>query len=685
VALVAAASSASARTVHRISIDVRGPIALVEVERPLSFGAEYGRAASDEVVIDLDLPEGAQLTAAELQAGPRPRRLGSPAAGTDASKAYTEAMRAAGWRSAKAPVDEGVDLRVRVAAPELGQGEQAASWSLRYRFVAPLQCRGGRLVLAMPGSLDPAPSDAEVDLKLALGSGARRPSVELAGAAIRSGGTGRIRASVSVRRAWELSLALPENGSPLGTLLAAGGPTQGVEGALAVTICRSGEDVLAPPSSRLMVLIDRSRSVGPGNAAVARDLARALALALPPSLTFNVVLFDREPEPLFPIPRSATLEALGTLEGSIGLGSLRNGTDLPLALRRAAQLHTADPSSGPAYWVVITDGALPDHDSPEKVGDPVGRLRADELQAAVLILRADGDDPTTPAARRALAELPARLGGVLRELPASGAVGAAGAIVEALRGRGDVINPLISGRGLQRSAPLQPLSIPPGSGARVVVKTSEVPAALRVRGLHGGAVVSASANVVALGRSWARALSRPPPPAWVKLDREAAIVIAPPPQPPDELPLVRGGMEKDVVQKALGYAFLPRARACYLTRKITTASDFQLRGRLRLEMHLERGEMMEAAVRRSTLGRPDIESCLRDAAFAVDVPRALNSDAPVIAAVNLVFRPRTEVKTPDAGAGETVDRELTRILGPTPPPSDPLELLIEDSAVTPAP
>ena len=137
-----------------------------------------------------------------------------------------------------------------------------------------------------------------------------------------------------------------------------------------------------------------------------------------------------------------------------------------------------------------------------------------------------------------------------------------------------------------------------------------------------------------------------------------------------------------MVRRALGYAFLPRARACYVTRKITSAADFQLKGRLRLELHLERGEMMSASVRRSTLGRPDIESCLREAAFAVEVPRALNSDAPVIAALNLVFRPRTESKVKDAGVD---DDAIKRLLGPMPPPSDPLELLIEDDAVDPGP
>jgi hypothetical protein len=681
-AVLVGPATAAAAPVHRIAIDVRGPLALVRVERPLSFGAEYGRSASDEVVVDLDLPDGAVFAGAEVQTAGAPLPLG-PAAAEEADKTYGAALRAAGWRAARAPVDEGVDLRVRAAAPGLGQGDHAAGWSLRYRFLVPLSCKSGRLVLAMPGSLDPAPSDAQVELRLALGS-RRRPAVELAGVSVRLAG-GSARAVVSVRRAWELVLTLPAESAPTGTVLAAAGPGQGQEGALAVGLCRPVAETLDPPATRLLVLIDRSRSVGPGNAAVARDLARALALALPPSLTFNVVLFDREAEPLFRLPRSATLEALGALEGSVGLGSLRNGTDLAQALRLAGQLAAADPAPGPAYWVVITDGALADHDSPAAIGEALARVSAAETQAATVIIRADGEDPTAPAARRALAEVPARLGGVLRELPASGATGAAAAIVEGLRGKGDLLDAQVAGSGLARPALLQPVSIGQGSGGLVIVKTAGSVGSLRVRGRHAGTPVSAGTAAVGLPRAWARALVRPAGPAWTKIAPQAAVVIAPPPRPPDEPPIVRGGMERDVVQKALGYAFLPRARACYLTRKITGASDFQLKGRLRLELHLERGEMMDAAVRRSTLGRPDIESCLREAAFAVEVPRAFNSDAPVIAALNLVFRPRTEARPPDAAAAEAVDRELTRILGPQPPPSDPLELLIEDAALSPDP
>ena len=45
--------------------------------------------------------------------------------------------------------------------------------------------------------------------------------------------------------------------------------------------------------------------------------------------------------------------------------------------------------------------------------------------------------------------------------------------------------------------------------------------------------------------------------------------------------------------------------------------------------------------------------------------------------IDLVFRPRTEPKGADAAVG---DDAIDRILGPLPPPNDPLELLIEGSA-----
>jgi hypothetical protein len=197
-----------------------------------------------------------------------------------------------------------------------------------------------------------------------------------------------------------------------------------------------------------------------------------------------------------------------------------------------------------------------------------------------------------------------------------------------------------------------------------------------VRAFAGGAPVSLSAAPLPVTSPWMTALAADARSASVAREAtsvEVLVRLAPVMAGTD--PTVRGQMDKDVVHKALGYAFMPRARACYLTRAVKTATDFRLKGRMRLELHLERGEMMDAVVRQSTLGRPDIEACLREAAFSLDVPRAMHNDAPVVAKLNLVFRPRTDTSNrPDASP---LSAEIDRILGPMPLGSDPLELLIE--------
>jgi hypothetical protein len=66
---------------------------------------------------------------------------------------------------------------------------------------------------------------------------------------------------------------------------------------------------------------------------------------------------------------------------------------------------------------------------------------------------------------------------------------------------------------------------------------------------------------------------------------------------------------------------------------------------------------------------------VRDAAFEIEYPRPMFRDAPTIAALNLVFRPRTppEEARPDASE---YDRQIDLILGPV--SFDPKKLLEEE-------
>jgi hypothetical protein len=118
-------------------------------------------------------------------------------------------------------------------------------------------------------------------------------------------------------------------------------------------------------------------------------------------------------------------------------------------------------------------------------------------------------------------------------------------------------------------------------------------------------------------------------------------------------------MERSVVRDALSLAFTPRARACYLSRTAPTAADRDLAGRVRVALDLIRGEVADVRVNMSTLAHPGIESCLREAAYAVEVPRAYRNDEPVTAILNLVFRPRTQSSTAE---NPSLSREIDVII-----------------------
>jgi hypothetical protein len=697
-----------------IDIQLRGPLALIEVDRPLRWGREYGARAVDEVVLDFALPAGARLARAELRgANPStpPMRL-RPAVAATARAAYGEALRERQWRRQKvAPqIDEGADLRLAVAGLGLSGTAEPEAWRVRARFVAPLVCRAGDLVLAFPAALDATSIDMAVHVHPD-GQGAAIDRLEIGDGKF-SHPRAAVQSQVKSGNPWELVIRPARGANRLGNLLVARAGN-----AIAANLCRApvprataAVPVPASGPGRVLFLIDRSRSMGPQGASSAGALAKAIVLALPPGARFAAVLFDREAAPLFPVFRAPTLEATGALESAIEAGSLRNGTNLVAALRRAEQLlagDLAEPGAArdarPPLVVVITDGAVPDDQTRAAVeqvsrGPGLGRARF-----AVLMLRKTDDEPPTPAALRTLAALPARRGGLFRQIDPIGAAGQAVDLIAALAAGGDLVDlQTVSGFG---PGHFGQKAVAPGQGTTWLGSVSRgkggdpPPPLWGLRGSLGGQVVRwelALDQATAVEAAWApavEALATSPArlPAWEALPETGAplaLLTPPPPEEPTAL-TGKGQLDRDVVHRALAYAYLPRARACYLTRAVKTAADFQLRGRLRLELHLERGEMTDAVVARSTLGRAEIERCLREAAFLVDVPRPSLADVPAIAALNLVFRPRTDPAAQDGALPSDADRGLAQsidhLLGPRGPAADPLELLIEDDARPPQP
>jgi hypothetical protein len=77
---------------------------------------------------------------------------------------------------------------------------------------------------------------------------------------------------------------------------------------------------------------------------------------------------------------------------------------------------------------------------------------------------------------------------------------------------------------------------------------------------------------------------------------------------------------------------------------------------VRLAIDVARGEVERVVIESSSLDHAEIERCLREGAFAIEVPRAVRSDAAVTAVLNLVFRPRTPEKTPAAELGAVGDQ-----------------------------
>jgi Mg-chelatase subunit ChlD len=452
---------------------------------------------------------------------------------------------------------------------------------------------------------------------------------------------------------------------------------------LVLGLCRPQGPAVEQPPGEVMLLIDRSRSVGSGGMSSQRALVRALLEALPPAQRFSAILFARTPTPVFPLPRTATREALDALDAAVDPNQLENGTDLLAALGRVAdwvKRGGALASGESRLLVIVSDGALPESQTAERLAGALASVApGHRLQVLVLLMRPAADEPVPADAVERLDKLVGRFGGVVRVLAAEDLRGVARSALAALKQGGDLFNVRMQGQpGLAAgvapgSGLLRTWTLPLGKGARV-----------QVAGEYAGATVRGSASAASVAIEWLQPLlDAQPPQAWAGSLPEVAVYVEAVALGPKPLAdgVARGQMDPLVLRNALALAYLPRARACYLLRRVANGVDLALRGRVRLELHLERGELEDAIIQRSSLDRPEIERCVREAAFEVEYPRPMFRDAPTVAAVNLVFRPRTpEENPPDASP---FDRQIDLILGPvTFDPRDLVESEARESGAT---
>jgi hypothetical protein len=651
---------------HRVSIRIVGPVALVEVERELLVGGE--RVPTHDTVVEFDLPEGAALVDWGARFAGRAIKIAATAE-TTARAEYARMLSAHHLVPAQVPPDDGARVRVHLA-PLTAPGRVL----LRYRYTAPAACADGRFVLRLPPSLEENPSAAQVTVRFDdLPADVRLSEASVAGVPIRLRRNGRaplVHATASLRAAWEVSYALRAQAAAWPGQWAAARPGRRAPGAsraaevLTVGLCRPQGQATEQLPSEVMLLIDRSRSVGTGGMSSQRALARALLEALPPAQRFNAILFARTVTSVFPISRAATREAMDALAAAADPNQLENGTDLAAALRRAADWAKGDgalPGGGSRLLVIVSDGALPESQTAEKLAGSLAAVVAgDRLRVLVLLVRPAADDPVPADAVERLDKLAGRFGGAVRVLAAEDLRGVARSSLAALAQGGDLFS--VRTQGHRELA----AGVAPGMG---FVKTLTLPhgqgSHAQVTGEYRGATVRASGSAASVAMEWLQPLvDTQPAKAWAGSHPELAIhieTVVPGTKPPAD-GVARGQMDPQVLRNALALAFMPRARACYVSRRVANGVDLALRGRLRLELHLERGELEDAIVRQSSLERPEIERCVQQAAFNLEYPRPMFRDAPTVAAVNLVFRPRTpEESRPDASP---FDRQIDLILGP---------------------
>jgi hypothetical protein len=639
---------------HDITVDARGPLALVEVTRGLPAPDKPGAA---EALLDIALPEQSVLVAVEVRDRGRWRSVDA-ATSAAPGDVYRDQSIARGVAPAAEPFDDSADYRLRVQYGPIARGGEPPA--VRYRFSTTPVFSNGRYRVRFPADPEriPVPADVAVTVQ-------RTADVDIAGTRTAVGAdVGRARGRASTRAGWEVSWA------PRDPAAAAGGPTLDTriamatlspsETAIAYSVRSRPARPAGAPTSVLLV-IDRSRSVGPAGLSAEHDLARRVLEALPPSTRFDALLFDRATKRLFPMSRPATREAIGALEDEMVPARMQNGTDLAAALRDAgALLRREQTTFAPrTLLMVLTDGALSAGQDGAALDHALGAAPELDLSVATFVVRPPDDDPVSRETRQALADFAASRKGIARVVrPSEIGDAVTAALADVDRG-GDFapVRAKVDGRQYTLAASLAPDAIAAG----VMSSAGKTPRAVEIEATSRGKHIALPGRPVRVAPEWLRPWSAKAPrpeKARMLVSPSLLALVEPVVRPiPEPEALVRGSMDRLVMRNVLSLAYMPRARACYLARTGKTAASRDLTGKVRLAIDVVRGEVERAVVESSTLNRADVERCLRDGAFEIEVPRVVRNDAPVTAILNLVFRPQTpEKKRDDLGAvGDQID------------------------------
>jgi hypothetical protein len=654
VAAAAAPARAGDGARHEITLDARGPIAFVEVTRALPAP---DRPGDTESLLDLSLPNASALVGVEVRDHGRWRAI-DPSAGATPAETYRNESAARGVTPALEPFDDSADYRLRIQRGAAARGAEPTV--VRYRFSTTPAFANGRFRIRFPSAPErlPVPADVTVSVERAL-------DIDIAGTrtAVTGGSVARARGRASTRSGWEVSWAPRDPaaaaGAPTIDARVAMAPLSPTETAIAYSVRSRPARPAGPPTSVLLV-IDRSRSVGLAGLSAEHDLARRVLEALPPSTRFDALFFDRVTKRMFPMSRPATRQAIGALEDEMVPARLQNGTDLAAALRDAGALLRREQSTfAPrTLLLVLTDGALAAGQDGAALDHALGAIPDLDLSVAAFAVRPPDDDPVSRQARQALSDFAASRHGVarvVRTAEIAEAVSTALADVE----RGGDLAPLRA-RVDGKQYTLAPSLAPDSVAAGVMSAAGKTPRTLELEVTSRGKRITLPARPVRVPAEWLRAWSASAPrpeKARLLVSPSLLALVEPIVRPiPEPEALVKGSMDRLVMRNVLSLAYMPRARACYLARTGKTAASRDLTGKVRLAIDVVRGEVERAVVESSTLARADIEACLREGAFEIEVPRVTRNDAPVTAILNLVFKPQTPEKKHEEDLGAVGDQ-----------------------------
>jgi hypothetical protein len=294
-------------------------------------------------------------------------------------------------------------------------------------WVAPVRYRDGRLTLRLPARGD-APNlvRERIDLVWRAPGGAqglrdiRSGPSRLAGASGPDSGTLRFDAPVGGDLVLEATPRFRPGQGLVGELAVV--PLDKDRGAVAVSLV-SPERVPAAPAAfeRVILIVDRSRSLGASGVAAARTLADHMLAAASRGAVVDAVVFDRRARPVvgrLGPDRAALRAGLGKW---LGTPATESGTDLGSALAEAAGLLRRAGAPAPAsevarggapasLIVILTDGMLPLQLDGERARAQLGTLAIAESRVVPVVLVPDGA-PVPDLEHGPLADLARATGG----------------------------------------------------------------------------------------------------------------------------------------------------------------------------------------------------------------------------------------------------------------------------------